>query len=661
MPITDSNLWSRYASELTDKLMRVDPTITKSEIDQALSYIAFNVTVPITIHETTDPNIPDVKKTLYQSIDEIEASNDIISAAGVIVSQHKENLSPMVNMLINWKMERAAIKKQMYSAMDIGDNDMARYFEKLQKNLKSNKMNALYGILALVSSAFFHEYVPNAVTSTGRQLIAHSAMMFEAFLGNNLKFLSMGECIHWIDTVCEAHKNDIVDKFVIHPTYDQVYDRIVSSFVVWHGDEHNFLRRYVETLSPDELVYVYYTNNMVHFIKSHPIMLNLLEGIFSALPTDLTLMEPDEKLWKKYGDGKKLDSSSWRKMVGSKMFLNPYKPPEEIAGILSKFRGYIWKYCYTAYLPMSVVSRLNKLSRNAVAVIDTDSNMIYTPQFVELCNGICAKIDTGIRGKKLNEIISMMIIANVVDPVVVSMIATVFKAKRIDDEYLKHMVMKNEWYYAIMLISLVKKRYAGNPLIQEGLILPKLKPDIKGFDFKKAAIPKTCQKRLIGILVDRILTADDDIDVNAIVNDINQLESDIKESILAGSTEYWKIATYKDKSAYEHPERIQVYKGGTLWNQLYPDQKLESLDKACLAKLRKGAEIRGIKCDNVIAVPLTLKQVPQEIIDQLDIDVMAYNITSSFNSVLDCFNIESETLKTSSGSKIIKRKGRVDL
>lgn len=660
MAITDSNLWSRYRALVTEKLRAIDPSISDDEIEKEMMKIANTVTVPITMHETTHDDIPDVRKTLYQTIDEIEASNDIISGAGVVVAQHKENLSPFVNMFIRWKKERSGIKKLKFAAEDKGDADKARYYDKLQLNLKSNKMNALYGILALVSSAFFHEYVPNAVTSSGRQLISHSAQMFEGFLGDNFKFLSMGECIDWIDAVCKYHKDDTLDGFVFIPTKEDLYERLVGSFINWPGDEFNYLKQYIDTLDDHDRTFLYYTNNMVKFVSSHKKMRNLLKDIFDKLPKDLTVMDMNEKLWKKYGEGKEFNNSNWRKMLGKQLFLDPYSPPPSISNIIGELRDFVWKYCYTPFLPMSPVSRLNKQKRKAVAVIDTDSNMIYTHEFTMLSDEVCAEIDTGIRDKKVNEIISMMIIANITDPVITRMIATVFKARKIGDEYLPNMIMKNEWYYSVMFFSQVKKRYAANAIIQEGLILPKPKADIKGFDFKKAAIPKKVQKILIDILIDRILAADE-VDPQLIVNDINQLEETIKKSILDGSTEYWKVATFKDASAYKYPDRIQVYKGGMLWNSIYPDDKLESLDKACVAKLKKGAVINGVSCDNVIAVPMKLKKVPQEVVDALDVDLMAYNITSSFNSVLDCFEIDTTEVKTSSGGKIKKRSSVVNL
>lgn len=653
MGITSSNMWKRYSDEIRTTLKKADPTITDDEIDRQLERIARNVTIPIVMRETTHDDIPDVKETLYQAIDDLEASNDIISGSGVIVAQHDEDLSPFVNMFISWKKERSAVKKKMYAAMDAGDNDKARYYNKLQKNLKSNKMNALYGILALVSSAFFHEYVPVAVTASARQLISHSAMMFEAVLGANHKFISIGECVNWINTVIKAHETDTVDSFITYPSSQQVYDRIVESFVNWPGDEHNFLKKYIENIDRKYLPFLYYTNNMVQFISDYKETRTLVKAIFDRLPKDLTLMNPDEKLWAKYGKGE-MNSSTWRKMLGKNLFLDPYSPPDTIAAPLAKLREYFLKYCYVSYLPMSPVARLNKLGRKSVCVVDTDSNMVFAEKFTKLALEICDKTDTGIRDKKMNSVTSMMIVANLVDPCIKDMIATFSRARRVTPEYYPNMVMKNEWYYSRMLISPVKKRYAANAMIQEGLYLPKLTIDIKGFDFRKSNIPKVIGDKMVDILINRILIADD-IDVAALVDDINGLEAEIKASIKAGKTEYWRTSTFKDESAYKYPDRIQVYKGGTLWNMLYPEQKMESLDKACIGKLKKGAIIKDTLCENVIAVPMTLPIVPPEIVSQLDIDLMAYNIISAFNSVLDCFEIDTKKEKTSSGGKILKR------
>lgn len=655
MSIGNSMMWKRYSDKVKEYIQRADPTVTDAEIEYQMNRICSQVTVPIVSRETTKEDVPDVQYTLYQVIDmlEEEDKDTIISANGTIVEKHENDLSPFVNMLINWKKERARIKKKMFAATDAGDEDKARYYNKLQLNLKSNKMNALYGILALVSSAFFHEYVPIAVTCSGRQLISTSAMLFESIIGNNCKFLSMGECLHWIETVVENHKNDQIDDYIIYPTSDMVYKRLESSFIVWPGDEYELLRKYVENLDPHDLVFVYYANNLVEFIRCHPKLQVSLKQIFTKLPTDLTV-EMDKSKWDKYGRGKELNDSNWRKMIGRELFLDPTSPPECVAEHAKFFRGMIMKYCYARFIPMSVVSRMNKQRRKAVAVCDTDSNMVHGQEFVKLCLGICEKIDTGCRDIRMNSIIATMIIAYLVEPMITDTIALIFHSRRVEVEYYHHMVMKNEWYYPVMLISNVKKRYAGHAMIQEGLILPKFKADIKGFDFKKAAIPKPIQDKMIRILIDRILLADE-VDVNALVTDVNNLSDTIKKSMENGSTEYWRIATYKAASAYAYPSRIQVHVGGELWNKLYPENRLESLDKACVGKLKKDAVIKGVHCGKVIAVPMTSKQVPQEIVDQLDIDLMVYNIISAFNSVLDCFEIPTTKEKTSSGAQILKR------
>lgn len=655
MSIAQSDMWKRYSDLIREAIQKADPSVTDIEIEQELNHVASSVTVPIVVKETTRDDIPDTRYTLYQIIDmlENEYKETIISANGTIVSKHKDDLSPYVNMIINWKKERGAVKKKMYQAMDVGDDAKARYYEKLQKNLKSNKMNALYGILALVSSAFFNEYVPVAVTCSGRQLISTSAMLFESVIGNNNKFNSMGECIGWIQKVCVHHQNDVVEKWVIQPTSKMVYDRMVSSFTNWTGDERDFLKQYIDSLSQQELIFTYYANNMVEFCKIHPNIMKSIQQIFAKLPIDLTIeMNPD--VWEKYGNGKELTDSNWRKMVGRELFLDPYNPPVNVAEQSKYIRDRLMKYCYARFIPMSVVSRMNKQRRKTVAVSDTDSTMVHAQKFVELCLSTCKMIDTGMRDRKMNSIIATMMVAYFVDPMIVDTIALIFESRRVEPEYYKHMVMKNEWYYPTMLVSNVKKRYAGHAMLQEGLILPKFKADIKGFDFKKAAIPKEIQDNMIQILIDQILLADE-VDINSLVTAVNQLSDKIKKSMESGSTEYWRIATYKSSNAYRYPERIQVYVGGTLWNQLYPENQLESLDKACVGKLKKNASIRGVPCGKVISVPMKEKSVPQEIIDQLDIDLMVYNIMSAFNSVLDCFDIPTTTEKTSSGAKILKR------
>lgn len=118
---------------------------------------------------------------------------------------------------------------------------------------------------------------------------------------------------------------------------------------------------------------------------------------------------------------------------------------------------------------------------------------------------------------------------------------------------------------------------------------------------------------------------------------------------------------------------LPVFRATAVWNELYPLQKIYSLDRVKIVKLivtgpqdierikhkfpeeyrlihekifnSKNPEIAkaGLK---VIAIPSSVSEVPAWIVDLIDYDITISDVVSSFKSVLDALKIESINVKT---------------
>ena len=115
---------------------------------------------------------------------------------------------------------------------------------------------------------------------------------------------------------------------------------------------------------------------------------------------------------------------------------------------------------------------------------------------------------------------------------------------------------------------------------------------------------------------------------------------------------------------------------GCIWNLLYPDKQINSLDRVSIVKLTVTSvnDMEKIKDQfpreyndvvtkvfmsndpninkaglKVICIPNTVYQIPDWIIPLIDYDVIISDVISSFKSVLDSLKLEGMEFKTPNG------------
>ena len=208
------------------------------------------------------------------------------------------------------------------------------------------------------------------------------------------------------------------------------------------------------------------------------------------------------------------------------------------------------------------------------------------------------------------------------------------------------------------------------------------KLEIKGMDFIKAAVSETVTKQFTNILRDNILFSEKP-NLHGLMNDSKKFEKIIYQSILNGETEFFKTQVYKDAKGYKNADdawRLQVYRGVAVWNELYPLNKIYSLDRVKIIKLKVKNQtdlnqIRSIdpqiyddiltKIFNslnpslvkagleVIAVPLSLKKLPPWLIQLVDKEITISDIMSSFGSVFRVLQIETTRVNTVNNKAVL--------
>jgi hypothetical protein len=238
---------------------------------------------------------------------------------------------------------------------------------------------------------------------------------------------------------------------------------------------------------------------------------------------------------------------------------------------------------------------------------------------------------------------------------------------------------------------LKKKRYAGSIVRREGKIMVPQKLEIKGMDFIKSGVSDNVSKRFTKMLDEHILNAED-IDLKGLMKDLKNFEKEIYGDLRNGGVTYLKPQMFKAENAYKDIKdkegnvirsqawSLPVFRGAMVWNEIYPENKIYSLDRVNIAKLAvtdmqslerirykypddydrivKGVfnsddpRIRkaGLK---VISIPAYITKLPDWIVELLDYDITISDTISSFRSVLDALHIEDFKFKTPNGDASI--------
>ncbi len=151
-------------------------------------------------------------------------------------------------------------------------------------------------------------------------------------------------------------------------------------------------------------------------------------------------------------------------------------------------------------------------------------------------------------------------------------------------------------FFLRLVIGDAKKRYLSRITLREGNYLNPPKYDIKGFDFKKATCSEFAEKFYTSIIKKYILV-DEDIDVEAIMREINKFRQDLIGKIREGDTSFLPNASPKEIEAYADPSSEQSIRGVFAWNLIYPNNIIELPNKVSMLKLNifKEEDIKDLK------------------------------------------------------------------
>lgn len=502
----------------------------------------------------------EIRTSVLEIIDIIENRNLIIGGEGCLFIQHPENeddLSVIIRFIIYIMGERKKLKKER----DVFDKGTFEYLLKdLGQGNKKIKINALYGSLGCASFIFFNKFLAMSITNGGRQIICTATLTFENFLGVKVKYNYESEVFTFIHRIVDELDTKYPNGIDCSPFYmNNIRGKVVKklcercAFDITTEFVQN-LEDILDNYNEDYLTILYYKNNMIEFCKT-PIMKAKIRHIVENIDE---LRSPD--ITKKNSNG-------------------DYIIPEDIQDEIREFR----KFCETFVMysePMfDRVRKTMFTDRDKVIYTDTDSTFLALNEWVTFIKDEVLMNHYTIPEMEVN-FIAVNFMTFILETVIAKGLHDMCSAMNITDKWAARLVMKNEFYLAMIVFTNAKKRYISDAVLQEGKLLTDRKtgeigyPEIKGFDFKKAVVKPFVTKYYTDLSIYEILRTDN-IRVDQIYLKLLQLKQTILDSIRSGSHEYYKQAKVQLIEQYKNPYQVQGIRAVLLWNCLFEDRQME--------------------------------------------------------------------------------------
>lgn len=679
MSVKDSTFLNIYKDKIVDAMTTAHPDWDGDKVEkQVMKILLRDLKNPQAIADNNYTH-QSSKTNLLTILDWAFDKEPIIAGNGTFYKQHAESENPNAEMVDGFLTDRKKYKKQMFAIEDeLSHAYMA--LDLLQQNTKK-LANSYYGASGAKTSPFYSEYSAIATTSSAQSVISTTETTFEAFLANNFVFIHFNECIEWIEQVLEYKKDEVLDDWIVRKSAKELAKRLSGKCLGITPDQDSFLQKYISNLTEEEITKLYWANNLIEFTHAHEEIQILHNKIFESI---LLVDEIDEEatesdIPKEYYDNFKDEKNpvkAYNKWVSYEKFYDPNNVPDTIKELLETLTSYYMKYVYIRFAYLDRIYQLKNFRRKVVTVIDTDSNILSLDTWMKYCLTNLVPSSCGL-DRDDTVFVAINTITYIITSVVTNILEYYGECSNVEESIRPRYNMKNEFYFARLIIAKTKKRYLSIILLREGNRLKKPKYDVKGFDFKKASTSEAAEKVYMDLVKNDLLNSEK-IDLEVVMNKLNAFKKEIERSIRASEITYLPNENAKELEAYKDPSTSQGVRGVLAWNACEPEKMIEFPAKVTIVKMniRKPEDILPLREKNrelyeriiktvfedttgifikpkrnskgekvptcvgmtVLAIP-TNEKIPEWALDYIDYRTIVNNVLAPFKSVTEIFNL----------------------
>lgn len=626
--------------------------LTDSDLENAIDYSINKRFRDETVQLEDNYRHEKISTNLSTLVEFIMKREPICTAYGVLFKKHIDEPNPVVKVTKSFLEKRSQDKKKMYNYPK-GSEEYEHY--NLYQQLDKIDANGVYGILGLYVSLLYNLNVAPSVTSQGRSLVSAAGMQFEMFLANSVKFGSLDEVVVFIDHVrSEVNQrhfkdSDILDRNISHE--DCMMKIAWSCGYHWipSEEELEIIWSQICKLSQEDINRIYYKNNLYEFMKNNS-MIKAIQSILRDLdepfmaagkPPESIIVQLDvfadllmEYVYYSYQiidridrmdqmpknvclisdtDSTIISLDAWFRFVESLVHgeklrcigpcfkaLNKIYESDIDEKEKDKFAN-VYKYDEFGDIVDEDGNEVNPFQciNNTEKEWDYDFYTEEAFQRDRLINPIRETPFDYLRYSILN------IMGYVLDKIINDyMIKFTKQMHSWSPDKKCAIIMKNEYTFKRILLTMVKKNYAAIQEVQEGKYLG-MYPDIKGLPITKTTLPKETRNQLKNILIEDILKSAE-IDQVKILKRIAIFERQIYNSLSNGEKTFLKPLAIKSASSYDAPMSEQGIKASYVWNAVR-NKELPAIN----LDERNHINIAKVKCDR-ISVDTIKEDHPEE-------------------------------------------------
>ena len=575
------NLFLEYSELITDYIVEQ----TGGDREQIAKFVQdrikekYQPISAVIVHTTSPGNLREETVDFLTFLNKI--GKEIITPSGSFYMHTEKRGSVISQMLVDKLAERKAIKKKQLQAEADGNKELAQRCHYQQATIKINA-NSMPGGFGSAYNIFYDKGGYNAITSTARYMIARAYTIAEQLLGGNFSWFSEEELINHIILLKKAcpPKEQIeqtIKKYRLKtPTVKELLDFYTET-----------LRQYVPqccmvrvdhllSKQPQHVIsFLFYYCNLRHIMWYND---EVFRGYFKwVMSLDGIVKDPNvdpKDAWKIDDTVMAVTTVAHAETFNNRSLKTIIDEDPEMAKYLIAIAKAVEVKLHTLdQLFDTFVNNETEIPeiqnkpmtwRNTVPISDTDS-VIFTAKHW----------DTWYRGAKTDVVKESYQITSLVIYWLTH--AVKYALKRfsvrhgVTGDLVYKLAMKNEFLYPCLLLFDTKKTYAGIQLVQEGVIFPKPKPDIKGQKIRGSILCKESLDFAQDLIVNDVLTPvmDSKISVMALIQKVVAFENKIRASICAGETQFMKITSLKYKKDYKKPESTSVYFAYMFWQAVF--------------------------------------------------------------------------------------------
>lgn len=638
------NIIEKHDSQIVELYHKMHPELNPDEIMKYVKSFSEKhvIDIPCVMHNNSKNKR--IQTTVSKAMSYVDQRQPIITGNGTFVKQHAELTAPTVKMLESLQHKRGVKKKAMFDCAEGSIEYKLKYTGQLNVKIV---MNAEYGGAGTPLSPFYNQYVPAATTASAKALTTTLICCLELCSGNTNVWIQMNisqlhDFIHVILSNTEDRPNIIIDDSVTPKMVMKYLSKKVHDFTF---EDSVYLNKYLETLTTEQLSKLMYAFNVKYALRK--LVSSEVKQVMDYIKANMIDIE------------NMTEDTIHRMGAGTRI-------PEDIMIPMTRIIDVVMDNCIYPYLIDDNEVRCDYMKRCIVCVTDTDSLMVHFSSFLQylFVDDIPSFRDKCLCASAFGR---MLYVENVI-PKFVQYQALNCNIK--DKYYRDKFIFKNEFLFLAMTLY-SKKMYAMSTLIQEGKPRNPHKISFTGLSFKKRDSAQFLEP-VMRELYDKYILTGSKIQPEKIYESYMFHQSKLMKE-LSETTAYFKQGSVKPAESYKKAIPAQV-RGALIWNTLYPDEKMQTLDRVYVVPLSwdlmdehsqsdskvaallqlclKGNEKR--KSDPYISIPESYKTLPPFIAKCVNKQFAIDKILSPYKQIAGLFDfVMPETYGAQTMSRLI--------